>query len=59
MQRQCDSTETGRMHFEEGGGHKPENTGSQEKLKKNVRKWIILLQPLQGNSPANNLILSW
>lgn len=59
MRKQCDNIKTGGMHFEEGGGdHKPRNTGSQEKLK-SVRKWIILSQPLQGNSPANNLNLSW
>ena len=50
--------ETRVIDFEEAGrGHRPRNTGSQKKLK-NLKKWIILSQPVQGNNPANSLILA-
>lgn len=49
--------EIGMVHFENGGGLQPRNTGGHYKLKK-ARKWIPLLELPKGASPADILILA-
>lgn len=49
--------EIGMVHFEDGGGLQPVNTGGHYTLKK-ARKWVPLSELPKGASPADIVILA-